>query len=139
MKSIYFIREFKLKGASFKGYTHVLLSDKATIQRSGNKILRVYDEGGIYGNTHYYSISEKPEGINLETETHFPYFAKVTQDLPGSAKGINPKVYDNCQLTTQLPNNYLVFQDTKTGELLKIAMNSHYYEPINQKPILCEQ
>lgn len=130
MQSIYLIREFKVKGATFKGYTCVPLTNKATIHRSNNKILRVIDEGAILENCNYYSLSDKPEGANLESQTHFPYFAKVTEDLPGSAKGLKAKIYNNCQLTTQLANNYLVFQDTKTGDLLKIAMNSHYYEPI---------
>lgn len=120
----------KLKGAIFCLYSEVTISDKATIISDRGKIKEVLDENCHLENCRYYTISEKPIGYDMDKTDLLPYFAKVTEDLPGSCRKLKPAVYENCQLTTNFPNNYLVFKDLKTGKELKIAMNSHTYEPL---------
>jgi len=131
MATLYLIREMKLKGATFNIYSEIPLSEKAEFIYSGKNIVRVIDNGQSWEPNRYYKLSDKPVGYDMDENYYLPYFAKVTEDLPGSCKGLTPKVYNKCQLTTQFPGGYLVFQDMKTKKHLKIAMNSHTYEPIN--------
>jgi hypothetical protein len=131
MNTLYLIREMNLIGAKFNLYNEIHLSESAQFIRSGNKIIKVIDNGEYYEPTIYYTLSDKPIGYNMEENKYLPYFAKVTEDLPGNIKGLTPQVYERCQLTTDFPNGYLVFQDIKTKKHLKIALNSHIYEPIN--------
>jgi len=131
MATLYLIREMKLKGATFNIYSEYHLHDDAEFVYNGSKLMMVIDKGQFWKNNRYYTLSAKPIGYNMDENYYLPYFAKVTEDLPGSCKGLEPKIYDNCQLTTQFPGGYLVFQDLKTKKHLKIAMNSHTYEPIN--------
>lgn len=131
MKTLYLIREMKLIGATFNIYSEIHLHENAQFKYKGSRLDSVTDNGQTWENTRYYKLSDKPLGFNMDTTTHLPYFAKVTEDLPGSCKGLTPAVYERCQLTTDFPGGYLVFQDLKTKKHLKIAMNSHTYTPIN--------
>lgn len=131
MSTLYLIREMKLIGAKFSIYTEIPLHENAQFVYERGKLRKVVSKGETYENTRYYRLSEKPLGYNMDTTSLLPYFAKVKQDLPGSCKRMEAAVYEKCQLTTQFPNGYLVFQDLKTGKHLKIALNSHTYEPIN--------
>jgi hypothetical protein len=128
---LYFIREMNLKGAKFNLYTGIPLHEDAKFIYNGSKLVKVIDRQQIYEPCRYYTLSAKPIGYNMDETDYLPYFAKVTEDLPGSCKGLEPETYERCQLTTQYPGNYLVFQDLKSKKHLKIAMNSHTYEPIN--------
>jgi hypothetical protein len=128
MATLYLIREMNLKGAKFSIYNEVYLSESAEFIKSGGKVTKVIDKGQYWEPTRYYSLSDKPKGYNMDENTHLPYFARVTEDLPGSCKGLTPKVYERCQLTTSFPGGYLIFQDLKTKKRLKIAMNSHTYD-----------
>lgn len=119
-----------LKGATINIYNKVTVSDTAQFIYSGPALQKVIDNGQIYEPCSYYTLSAKPVGYDMDKTTHLPYFATVTEDLPGWCKW-NPKVYERCQLTTDFPGGYLVFEDLKTKERLKIAMNSYTYEPIN--------
>jgi hypothetical protein len=130
MTTLYLVREMKLIGATHNVYNEIYLSDSAKFIYEGNRLNKVRDNGETWENTRYYKLSHKPIGVNMDKDYFLPYFAKVTEDLPGSCKGMRPKVYDKCQLTTQSPNGYLVFQDLATKKHLKIAINSHTYEPI---------
>lgn len=129
-KAFYTVREMKLKGASFSLYCEYPVSERAEFTYKNGKLIMVKDLGQTWENTRYCTLSDKPIGYNMEENSHLPYFATVTEDLPGSCK-FKPVVYKRCQLTTDYPGNYLVFQDLKTKKRLKIAMNSHTYEPTN--------
>ena len=59
---------------------------------------------------------------------YLPYFADVTEDLPGSCK-FEPKTWKGCQLLTQKHGGYLEFFHHESGETLRIAMNSNIYSP----------
>jgi len=68
-----------------------------------------------------------PAGTEL-----LPYKAKVIQDLPLSvSKFIEPQEYNNCQLMGEKYGGYLQFKNLDNGEVLLIALNSNYYEPID--------
>jgi hypothetical protein len=58
-----------------------------------------------------------------------PYFADVTQDLPGRCK-FEPDTYKNCQLMTETHGPYLQFFDHDTEKVLRIAINSNIYNPV---------
>lgn len=131
MKSLYLIREMKLQGAKFNVYNEIILDEDAKFVYKNGRLELVNDDGHIWTSNNYYKIFASPLGYDMDKVTHLPYFAKVIEDLPGSCKGLEPKVYERCQLTTQFPGGYLVFQDLESKQYLKIAMNSHYYEPTN--------
>jgi hypothetical protein len=64
-----------------------------------------------------------------ECPKFLPYFADVTQDLPGSCK-FEPEIYENCQLMTETNGTYLQFFNHDTDKVLKIAINSNIYSPL---------
>jgi hypothetical protein len=137
MKKIYLLRKLVLKGASFTVH-NVINVDEITnvLKPSGsNRITNIYyksnGQPGQIGECHYYTLSLEPVGVNMDEEKFLPYFADVIEDLPSSCRMLTPTRYPNCQLTTQHPGGYLVFHDHNTGKDLKIAMNSHYYQTIN--------
>lgn len=72
----------------------------------------------------------KKEGAFSPKDKFLPYFADVTEDLPGSCKGLEPKTYKKCQLMTEKHGGYLQFWHEPTKQVLRIAMNSHYYTPL---------
>lgn len=131
---IYRIWTFILKGATFKVHdtNPSDLLDPVNLRYSGSVLLSATSANGEQViPSRYYEISTKPEGYS-EDQKLLPYFADVTEDIPGSApKGMVPKAYKHCQLTTQKPGGYLVFLHHESGKELKIAMNSHIYEPVN--------
>lgn len=71
----------------------------------------------------------KPNAIDSE-ETLLPYFADVTEDISPCYK-IKAKTYKGCQLMSEKHGGYLQFYHAPTKEVLRIAMNSNYYTPIN--------
>ena len=137
MKKIYLLRKLVLKGASFTVYNVITVDEITNVLKpsGGNRISTIYyktnGQPGQIGECHYYTLSLEPVGVNMDEEKFLPYFADVIEDLPSSCRMLTPKRYPNCQLTTQHPGGYLVFHDHKTGKDLKIAMNSHYYERVN--------
>jgi hypothetical protein len=59
-----------------------------------------------------------------------PYFADVTEDIPEWSKKVyTPKTYSNCQLMTEKHGGYYQFKDKTSGDVLRIAFNSHIYSP----------
>ena len=80
---------------------------------------------------HGYFTEKKPDGAIPHTETFMPYFADVTEDLPGSATkyGLKPKTYKNCQLLVAKHGGYKEFYHKKSKKTLRIALNSHTYRP----------
>jgi len=77
----------------------------------------------IIGLDDIYLAKDRPE--------YLPYFADVTEDLPGSCK-FEPKTYKNCQLMTETHGAYLQFFDHQTKEVLRIAINSNSYSPLKK-------
>ena len=127
-----------LIGKTIHLYEEVEVSDNAKFEYwDGGKdgLRKVYDGNHTWESCRYYTISDKPKGYNIQKTTYLPYFAKVTEDLPAYMKK-SAKVYEHCQLTTEFPNGYLVFECMKTKVRLKIAMNSHTYEPIDDVNVL---
>lgn len=78
-----------------------------------------------------YSTTKKVGAFNPE-DKFLPYFADVTEDLPGSIK-LEPKTYKNCQLMTETHGGYLQFWHEETKQVLRIAMNSHIYTPLERE------
>lgn len=67
-------------------------------------------------------------------ERFVPYTADVTEDLPGSApKGMEPRFYANCKLLVERHGAYYQFYHEESDQVLRIAMNSHYYTPTQNK------
>lgn len=100
--------------------------------RVKNGAERYYYKDGAeasFSNLWEYSITPK-EGAFSPKEKFLPYFADVTEDLPGSCKGLKPRTYKNCQLMTEKHGGYLQFWHEPTKQILRIAMNSHYYTPV---------
>ena len=84
-----------------------------------------------YPHSNYFDLSPRiPNGAVPHIEKFFPYFADVTQDLPSSIK-FEPKTWKRCQLMAEKHGGYMQFLHHETGEVLRIAMNSNYYEPVN--------
>jgi len=133
---IYYITKFNLIGATL--YTHELAAefDEAPyIERKHFLINKVIgkvngEEVTIKPEPRYFTLSTKPEGYPI-TDKYLPYIATVTEDLPGSCKGLKAKVYLNCKLMTEKHGGYLQFWHPPTKQVLRIAMNSHTYTPTN--------
>jgi len=75
-------------------------------------------------------LDNKITYFNADDE-FLPYFADVTEDLPRWGKKLlTPKTYNNCQLMVEKHGGYYQFKHSESGEVLRIAINSHYYTPI---------
>lgn len=131
-KKIYIIRQYKMTDSTF--YTHELLpiDDEITSIKylDNGDVKEVSYSDCTYTANNYFSLSEKPKGYPYGNP-YLPYAATVTEDLPGSAKGLKPKVYENCQLMSEKHGGYLQFWHEPTKQVLRIAMNSHIYSPQN--------
>lgn len=69
------------------------------------------------------------QGAFPATDKFLPYFADVTEDIPSSYK-IEPKTFHNCQLMTETHGSYHQFYHAPTKSVLRIAINSHTYQPV---------
>ncbi len=129
MKKVYQIIEFNLIGK--KLYTCALMHDLEMRLDSNNKERFYYENTDEeYMKSHLWTLSTKPkEGAIDANEELMPYFADVTEDLPGSIK-LKPKTFKNCQLMVPKHGGYLQFFHNETNQILRIAMNSHYYTPV---------
>ena len=119
---VYLIREFNMIGATFHTHEKYTFNEYEVIVE-GNKIKRA---GVLDNNNRYYTLSLTPKGVDYLTTALLPYYAVVTEDMPSQYK-FKPKVYSNCQLTTEKPGGYYIFKCLDSGKLLKIAINSHVY------------
>lgn len=133
-QDIYIIRKYEMLDSTL--YTHELLSydELVSIKEDKGKIKSVsfIDEGKpvTYEANRYFTLSKTGKGYQYG-EDYLPYFATVTEDLPGSCKGLAPNVYYNCQLMTEKHGGYLQFFHPLTNQVLRIALNSHTYTPTN--------
>lgn len=75
------------------------------------------------------SLSKYTNLFNEDENEFLPYFADVTEDVPNSAK-FQPKTYYNCQLMVEKHGEYLQFFHKETNNILRIAINSHIYQPV---------
>ena len=108
-------------------------------EKNGSKgfyVKGTINESAPYNHLWSYSTSI-PKDAFPHTEKFLPYFADVTEDLPMSIKktgeslGLKPKTWKRCQLMVEKHGGYLQFFHEPTGEILRIAMNSNYYTPVN--------
>ena len=126
---IYEIVKFDLKGATL--YTKKKRHD---LYKGDDKKIYTNNTKEEAHKTHLWHYTDNPNQGAFDADDEFlPYFADVTEDLPNSVKkhGLEPKTYKNCQLMTEKYGGYLQFWDKKTKQALRIAINSHYYNPIN--------
>ncbi len=121
---VYKIVEYNLKGATL--YT------KELMQGYTFKEGEFYDtENKIAFKNRLWSYTTNPNKGAYNSEDRFlPYFANVTEDNPEYLKKF-AKTYNNCQLMTEKHGGYLQFWHRESKQVLRIAINSHYYEPIN--------
>lgn len=86
-----------------------------------------------YPNSHLWelttSLSKYKNLFNEDENTLLPYFADVTEDIPSSVK-LQPQTYHNCQLMVEKHGGYLQFFHKETNSILRIAINSHIYQPV---------
>ena len=140
---IYAITEYNLIGAKFKSH-HLVDEIKDvkqivyTADKQHIKYVWGYSDGVLqrWDSTNYYYISDNPHGYDYN-DGLLPFWADVTEDLPAGMihRGIEPKKWYNCQLMTEKHGGYLQFKHHQTGEILRIAMNSNFYEPVDIKAI----
>lgn len=139
MEKVYQIVKFDLIGKVL--YTCALMED-LEMRLDHNKTERFYYKNTKeeYPKSHQWTLTTtKKEGAVDANEEFMPYFADVTEDLPGSVTKyglLKPKTFKNCQLMVPKHNGYLQFYYKGEGvkdEILRIAMNSHYYTPIEKK------
>lgn len=125
---VYEIVKYDLKGKVL--FTCTERPDLVMREENGMKRY-FYKDGRGASISHLWEYTTvKKEGAFDPKEKFLPYFADVTEDLPGSFKNIKPKTYKNCQLMTEKHGGYLQFWYEPTKQVLRIAMNSHYYTPI---------
>jgi len=130
-KKVFEIREFSLAGRTL--YTYLEREDIKL-----DEVRKVFvDEDGIVqkSNSYFFLTTDlsrfKKEDLFPSGTEFLPYKAKVIQDLPASvSKHMEPEEYPNCQLMGEKHGGYLQFKNLDNGEVLRIALNSNYYEPV---------
>ena len=84
-----------------------------------------------YPTSHLWKLtSTKKQDAFSSTNKYLPFYADVTEDVSPQYKKV-AKTYKNCQLMTEKHGGYLQFYHPPTNHILRIAMNSHFYTPIN--------
>lgn len=137
MKTVYKIVKYELKGATF--YTSEEMPELEERELNGRKEYFYKGTNRMYIKSHLWELTTNPNPkAYSHLETFLPYFADVTQDLPSNLR-FKPKTYYNCQLMSEKHGAYLQFYHKPTKQILRIAMNSHYYTPINVKKNLVLQ
>lgn len=127
---VYEIRKYDLIGKAL--FTCKERPDLEMRQEHGMKKY-FYKDGSGLSKSHFYEYTTiKKVGAFNPEDKFLPYFADVTEDLPGSIK-LEPKTYKNCQLMTETHGGYLQFWHEETKQVLRIAFNSHYYTPIEKE------
>lgn len=135
MNTVYEIVKYELIGKTL--YTCKERPDLELRENLKNKGDRAFFEKGtqiqvLDSNRCTYSLNAKLGAFNAEDRL-LPYFADVTEDMhiPKRLVGkLEPKTYKNCQLMTEKHGGYLQFWHEPTKKVLRIALNSHIYQPI---------
>jgi len=130
MSKVYEIKKYDLIGKTL--YTCQERNDLE--MREVNKRQRFYEKGSNIEafRSHLWEYSTTPKENAISPKEKFmPYFADVTEDISKRYK-FKPTTYKNCQLLTEKHGGYLQFWHEETKQVLRIAMNSHYYTPIEK-------
>lgn len=128
---IYKIIKFNLIGATFFTQEECPYIEARIVDKREKFFEAGTNREAHKSNLWEYSTTPK-EGAFSSEEKFLPYFADVTEDLPGHFK-FEPTTYKNCQLMVEKHGGYLQFWHEPTKQVLRIAMNSHYYTPVNDK------
>lgn len=123
---VYEIVKYNLKGATL--YTK---KERPDLEKREDKFyIKGTNEEAFQSSLWSYTTNPN-NGAYSADEKFLPYFADVVEDLPHSvSKYMEPKTYTNCQLMVERHGSYLQFWHEDTKQILRIAMNSHYYNPI---------
>ncbi len=137
MKKVYRILHYDLVGVNLYSYELQGEFKEENIKVEDGEIKAIYPNGdrrvdAVIKPSYVRDISFIPKGVHIRDTKYFPYFANVTEDLPASMNHLKivPRVWKNCQLMTEKHGTYLQFYHKKTDTVLRIAINSNYYEPI---------
>lgn len=120
----YYIRVYTMTGNTLLTYEEEEIDPDTVVSIGDNNTIKVKTR--LPGSNFYSTV---PLGKKYKEDGLLPYFAKVTQDLPGHTN-FKPEVYPLCQLRMVKKGGYNYFKNLKTGEELLIALNSNSYEPI---------
>lgn len=128
MSKVYEIAKYALIGVDL--FTCIERPDLEMREVNGQKKYFHKDgSGATVSHLWGYSTIPKIGAIDPKTENFMPYTATVIEDLPSSCKGLTPKRYEGCKLMVEKHGGYLQFWHEPTKKILRIALNSHYYEP----------
>lgn len=128
---VYKIVTYEMKGKTL--YTSEAHPELEMIEqyKNGPKRFVYKGLGGEYPQSRLWELTTQNKAGAVDASNEFlPYFADVTEDLPSSCKGLTPTTYKHCQLMTEKHGGYLQFYHIPSETILRIAINSHYYEPI---------
>ena len=127
---VYELRKYDMKGKVL--YTQKEHPELEAIEgKHGKKDMFVY-KGTTqeYMKSWLWELTTTPKQGALPASDEFlPYFADVTEDLPSSMWRHTAKTYNNCQLMVETHGSYHQFYHAPTKSILRIAMNSHTYQP----------
>lgn len=128
---VYKIVEYDMIGK--KLYTQEempMLSVVDDIRYSGRKRFVYTGTTEEYGTSRLWTLTDKPKADAIDSKVEFlPYFADVTEDLPSYVK-FKPKTWKNCQLMSETHGGYKQFYHKRSKKVLRIAINSHFYNPV---------
>lgn len=131
MSKVFQIVTFDLIGKKLKTFEEMPnLISKPDPKYPTKTIFVDKDSGEEYMRSRLWEMSNSNAGCFPRSEPFLPYFADVTEDT--SVRTITPKTYHNCQLMTEKHGGYLQFFHKESGEVLRIALNSNYYTPLNK-------
>lgn len=130
MKTIYIIREYRVKDKVFHTHKAVEFNEIIEVKKAyDNELISVSgivngEKKKIERSTHC-SLSSTPKG-QPEGEEFIPFTSNIREDIPGSIK-LEPRVYKNCKLMTEKHGLNLQFYYPPEKKVLRIAMNSHVW------------
>lgn len=137
IKKIYLNTKYEMSDKTIYGHQVLNFIKQPEIEygKDGKTIAAVQGnttEGFVsYRSNRFHTIEENKKGDPENKDGLLPYFANVTEDIPGySIKlGVKPKTYYRCQLMGEKKSGYFYFYHHPTKEKLLIAINSHFYTP----------
>jgi hypothetical protein len=121
-------------GVVFRTFQEMPELEEVTINKGWDTKKYVYKgTNKEYQTSHLWSFTTTKHPTYLDSQEKFlPFFADVREDLPSSCRMMKPKTWTNCQLMTEKHGGYLQFYHPETKQVLRIALNSNYYTPIEQ-------
>lgn len=131
MSTVYKVYEYDLIGK--KLYTKEPMPHlyEGKDPHRGNRIMDRDTKREVEHNWRWEYTTTPPVSALDSTIEFLPYRADVTEDLPSSCrKMMTPKTYKNCVLMSETHGTYLQFYHEKSKTVLRIAINSNYYQPV---------